>query len=121
MPRIAFNAKNTGSTAADHYHAPEKIPVSAQLSAVLLGSWINALLLAVPVGFAVFYGGVGGGPWLVFVINFIAIIPLAAILSDTTKRLAIRVDQTLGCLLNASFGYVHPLHNVYMYICKASH
>jgi Ca2+:H+ antiporter len=86
----------------------KKIPVGAQIRAVLLGSWINVLLLAVPVGFAVFYGKIGGGPWPVFAINFIAIIPLAAMLSYATEELALRVGETLGGLLNASFGFVTP-------------
>lgn len=83
-----------------------KIPVGAQFRAVLLGSWINVLLIAVPVGFAVYYGKIGGGPWPVFIVNFIAIIPLAAMLSYATEELALRVGETLGGLLNASFGYV---------------
>jgi Ca2+:H+ antiporter len=94
----------------------KKIPVGAQFRAVLLGSWINILLLAVPVGFAVFYGKVGGGPWPVFIINFIAIIPLAAMLSYATEELALRVGETLGGLLNASFGYVSSDIKVLLYV-----
>jgi len=84
----------------------KKIPVGAQFRAVILGSWINVLLIAVPIGFAFYYGKIGGGPWPVFIINFIAIIPLAAMLSYATEELALRVGETLGGLLNASFGYV---------------
>ena len=42
----------------------------------------------------------------IFVINFIAIIPLAALLSYATEEIALRVGETLGGLLNATFGYV---------------
>jgi Ca2+:H+ antiporter len=83
-----------------------KIPVGHQLHAVLLSSWINVLLLFVPVGFAVFYSK-KVGPVPVFIINFVAIIPLAAMLSYATEELAIRVGETLGGLLNATFGYVY--------------
>ena len=37
-------------------------------------------------------------------VNFLAIIPLAGTLSYATEELAMRVGETLGGLLNASFG-----------------
>lgn len=79
-----------------------KIPIGQQVRFVLFGAWINVLLVFVPVGFAVFYAGLKPVP--VFIINFIAIIPLAAMLSNATEELAIRVGETLGGLLNATFG-----------------
>jgi Ca2+:H+ antiporter len=79
-----------------------KIPVGAQIRFVLFGAWINVLLIMVPVGFAVYYAKLAPVP--VFIINFIAIIPLAAMLSSATEELAIRVGETLGGLLNATFG-----------------
>ncbi|KAJ4346055.1 hypothetical protein N0V95_005730 [Ascochyta clinopodiicola] len=79
-----------------------KIPVGQQFRFVIFGAWINVLLVFVPVGFAVFYAGLGPVP--VFIINFIAIIPLAAMLSNATEELAIRVGETMGGLLNATFG-----------------
>ncbi|KAF2829456.1 vacuolar calcium ion transporter-like protein /H(+) exchanger [Ophiobolus disseminans] len=79
-----------------------KIPVMQQVKFVLFGAWINVLLIMVPVGFAVFYAHLAPVP--VFVVNFIAIIPLAAMLSTATEELAIRVGETLGGLLNATFG-----------------
>jgi Ca2+:H+ antiporter len=41
---------------------------------------------------------------VVFCVNFIAIIPLAALLSYSTEELALYVGEVLGGLLNASFG-----------------
>ena len=79
-----------------------KIPIGAQIRFVLFGAWINVLLIFVPIGFAVNYAHLKPVP--VFIINFIAIIPLAAMLSNATEELAIRVGETLGGLLNASFG-----------------
>jgi Ca2+:H+ antiporter len=78
-----------------------KIPIGDQLRFVFL-SWINIALIAVPIGFAVFYAHLD--PKVIFVVNFIAIIPLAAMLSTATEELAIRVGETLGGLLNATFG-----------------
>ncbi|KAH7395155.1 Sodium/calcium exchanger protein-domain-containing protein [Phaeosphaeria sp. MPI-PUGE-AT-0046c] len=80
----------------------KKIPVGAQIRYVLFGAWINVLLIMVPVGFAVYYARLAPVP--VFIINFVAIIPLAAMLSNATEELAIRVGETLGGLLNATFG-----------------
>lgn len=81
-----------------------KIPVGAQIKFVVFGAWINVLLIMVPIGFVVNYLHIGDIP--VFVINFFAIIPLAAMLSSATEELALRVGETMGGLLNATFGYV---------------
>ena len=48
----------------------------------------------------------GVDPIIVFVVNFIAIIPLAAMLSFATEEIAIRTGETIGGLLNATFGSV---------------
>lgn len=80
-----------------------KIPVVQQFRAALFGSWINILLVFVPIGFALYYSH-KVGPVPVFIVNFIAIIPLAAVLSYATEELAIRVGETFGGLLNATFG-----------------
>jgi Ca2+:H+ antiporter len=82
-----------------------KIPVGQQFKAALFGQWINILLIFVPVGFAVYYAHIDK-PVAVFIINFIAIIPLAATLSYATEELALRVGETFGGLLNATFGCV---------------
>ncbi|CAI7595964.1 unnamed protein product [Penicillium crustosum] len=75
---------------------------ASQLKATILNSWINVLLIAAPVGIALY--AVGANPIAVFVVNFIAIIPLAAMLSFATEEVAIRTSETIGGLLNASFG-----------------
>ncbi|EXJ55377.1 Ca2+:H+ antiporter [Cladophialophora yegresii CBS 114405] len=79
-----------------------KFTVWSQIRATLFNSWINVLLIASPVGIAVYYAGVN--PVAVFVINFIAIIPLAAMLSYATEEIALRTGEVIGGLLNASFG-----------------
>jgi Ca2+:H+ antiporter len=78
--------------------------VGSQLQATIFNSWINVLLLAAPVGIAIHFVNIN--PMAVFVVNFIAIIPLAALLSYATEEIAIRVGETLGGLLNATFGFV---------------
>ncbi|KAK5141787.1 hypothetical protein LTR04_002466, partial [Oleoguttula sp. CCFEE 6159] len=86
----------------DDVKPKQKLTLMGQLRATLLGSWINILLIAVPVGIALHY--TGANPIAVFVVNFIAIIPLAAMLSYATEEIALRVGETLGGLLNATFG-----------------
>lgn len=73
-----------------------------QLQATLFNSWINILLLAVPAGIICNYVGVDGT--IVFIVNFIAIVPLAGLLSFATEEIALHVGESLGGLLNASFG-----------------
>ncbi|RVX67616.1 hypothetical protein B0A52_08145 [Exophiala mesophila] len=80
----------------------KKFTAWGQIHATLFNSWINVLLIASPVGIAVHYAGVN--EVAVFVINFIAIIPLAAMLSYATEEIALRTGEVLGGLLNASFG-----------------
>lgn len=70
---------------------------------VLLHSWINVLLIFVPVGIAVAVVP-GMNAAVVFAMNAVAIIPLAGLLSHATESVAHRLGDTLGALLNVSFG-----------------
>jgi Ca2+:H+ antiporter len=81
-----------------------KIPFMQQVRTILFPRWItiNWLLLAVPVGIALH--AVKATALAIFIVNFIAIIPLAGILSFATEEIAMRVGEVLGGLLNASFG-----------------
>ena len=74
------------------------------LSHMIWGSYINILLIAIPVG--IFSGFTGASPTLVFWSNFLALLPLALILGEITEDLAVRFGDTIGGLLNASFGNV---------------
>lgn len=68
-----------------------------------LGSnYINVLLVFVPLG--IIAGAIGWNPTAVFVLNFLAIIPLASLLSFATEELSTKLGETLGGLLNATFG-----------------
>ncbi|KAG7105708.1 Vacuolar calcium ion transporter like protein [Verticillium longisporum] len=46
----------------------------------------------------------GWGATAVFTINFFAIIPLAAVLSYATEQISMKLGESLGGLLNATFG-----------------
>ncbi|RPB21568.1 calcium/proton exchanger family protein [Terfezia boudieri ATCC MYA-4762] len=65
-------------------------------------NYCNILLPIVPV--ALVFGFLDVNPVAIFVLNFLAIVPLASVLSDATEELAEHVGHTLGGLLNATFG-----------------
>lgn len=65
-------------------------------------SWVNVLLVAVPAGIAAEAAGLS--PAAIFAINAVAIVPLAGMLSHATESVASRLGDTLGALLNVSFG-----------------
>jgi Ca2+:H+ antiporter len=56
----------------------------------------------VPVGIVA--GKLDWNPIAVFTINFIAIIPLAAVISFATEEISLKLSETMGGLLNATFG-----------------
>ena len=68
----------------------------------LSSNYVNVLLVFVPLG--IISGAVGWSPTATFILNFLAIIPLASLLSFATEELAVKLGQTLGGLLNATFG-----------------
>jgi Ca2+:H+ antiporter len=70
--------------------------------ATLTSNYVNVFLIFVPIG--ILAGILGWNPTAVFVLNFIAIIPLAALLSFATEELSAKLGQTLGGLMNATFG-----------------
>lgn len=80
----------------------QKFTFVGQLRATLFNSWLNVLFIFIPVGIAVHFVKVS--PVIIFVMNFIAIVPLAAMLSYATEEIALRTGETIGGLLNASFG-----------------
>ena len=69
---------------------------------ILLGSWLNVLLVFVPVGIAVDLAGVD--KTIVFAMNAIAIVPLAGLLSYATEQIASDLGDTIGALMNVTFG-----------------
>jgi Ca2+:H+ antiporter len=81
----------------------KKFTVGGQIKATLFNSWINVLLIASPIGIILHFV-LKDQPIAIFVINFIAIIPLAALLSYATEEIALRTGEVIGGLLNASFG-----------------
>ncbi|KAL9125269.1 MAG: hypothetical protein Q9217_005505 [Psora testacea] len=69
---------------------------------VLFASWLNVLLVFVPVAIAVQAAGVDKN--IVFAMNAIAIVPLAGLLSYATESVAAEMGDTIGALMNVTFG-----------------
>lgn len=70
--------------------------------ATLLSNYVHVLLVFVPLGMVA--GALKWSPSTVFTLNFFAIMPLASLLSFATEELAAVMGQTLGGLMNATFG-----------------
>jgi len=63
---------------------------------------LNWLLIAVPI--TAYFSLVAHDPGLSFVFSMIAIMPLAFLMGHATEEIALRTSQSLGGLLNATFG-----------------
>ncbi|EFJ39789.1 hypothetical protein VOLCADRAFT_108492 [Volvox carteri f. nagariensis] len=70
----------------------------------ILSNWANVLLVTVPLGLIA--GALNWTAEYVFVLNFLALIPLALILGDVTEDLALRYGSVIGGLINATFGNI---------------
>lgn len=68
----------------------------------LVRDYVNVLLVFVPLG--IISGALHWDSTVVFSLNFLAIIPLASLLSFATEELAATMGQALGGLMNATFG-----------------
>ncbi|KJZ71311.1 hypothetical protein HIM_09321 [Hirsutella minnesotensis 3608] len=88
-------------------HASQQEPmlrgsIVGPLCDILCSSWLNALLIFVPIGVASQLLGLS--PLIVFISNAAAIVPLSALLTDATERVAAHAGDTIGALLNISLG-----------------
>ncbi|KAN0086946.1 Sodium/calcium exchanger domain containing protein [Elaphomyces granulatus] len=75
---------------------------SHAVKATLFSSWLNLFLGLVPLGIVA--GSLGWNSATVFILNFLAIFPLAGLLSFATEQLSASVGPTIGGLINATFG-----------------
>lgn len=109
---------NGNAAAASHAHSDDHIVIWGENDAswvtrtpkavahltwlTLASNYVNVLIVFVPLGIVA--GALGWNPTAVFILNFLAIVPLAALLSFVTEELSAKLGQTLGGLLNATFG-----------------
>lgn len=90
------------STQLPEFSCRSSVTVLSKSRQLLFSSYIHVLLLFVPLGILSHFAAWPAA--VVFVFNFFAIIPLASLLSYATEELAEHVGETVGGLINASFG-----------------
>lgn len=81
---------------------PPPLTMRASFTYVLLCSKLNVLLVALP--FAVAAKPLGLPEVCTFVLNFVAIVPLAQLLGVATEEVALYSSEMVGGLLNATLG-----------------
>lgn len=72
------------------------------MKSVIFTNPLNLLLPIVPVALAC--GSLQVGATTVFILNFLAIVPLSGLLGFATEEIAARLGQVAGGLVNATFG-----------------
>lgn len=80
----------------------EKLSTKEALLDIVFGKYVSLLLLVTP--FTCIANYQGWSPQWVFWLNFAVMVPLASILGDFTEELALHTNQTIGGLINATFG-----------------
>lgn len=102
LRQVLFDRRHTPGQDSDKLAIRWAANVWNVFKATLLSSPVNILLIFVPIGLIA--GKKEWDPTTVFTLNFLAIIPLAAVLSFATEEISKRLGDTLGGLLNATFG-----------------
>ena len=105
-PPSPQNGRREESPAIDSADVEEKPNIAVQFykvcKRILFSTWLNVLLVFVPIGIAVKFAGVSGS--IVFAMNAVAIVPLAGLLSHATESVASDMGDTIGSLMNVTFG-----------------
>ncbi|KAG0648940.1 calcium ion transporter [Hyphodiscus hymeniophilus] len=99
---LFLNKKHTPGMESENKFVKVNAHIFNITKVTLLSNYVNVLLVFVPLGII---AGVGHwNPTVVFILNFFAIVPLAAVLSFATEEISVKLGQTMGGLLNATFG-----------------
>ncbi|EWC46419.1 hypothetical protein DRE_04362 [Drechslerella stenobrocha 248] len=109
---VHFSARESSSNPQNHGEPPDN-PHEGEKPGVLkrfyktflqilFHSWVNILLVFVPIGIAVDLAHFH--PTIIFAMNCIALVPLAGLLSYATESVAHRLGDTIGALMNVTFG-----------------
>ncbi|KAJ2077695.1 hypothetical protein H4R24_004977 [Coemansia sp. RSA 988] len=102
------NSNNSGSCNEGHKDTMEESPtVLVSLQNAVYASWFNILLVFVPIGYLAHYL-----EWpvvSVFILNYLAIIPLSALMGFVIEEVSLRLGTTWGGVVNAVFGNIVEL------------
>lgn len=107
LGNLAHIPTNDGSDRTPLYKDPRwwvRIPANTLYLTwrTLASNYVNVFLVFVPIGIVL--GALNIDPTAIFIVNFLAIIPLASLLSFATEELSVKLGETIGGLLNATFG-----------------
>lgn len=80
---------------------------SAAMGYMILEPYINGLLICVPLGISSYWAAAPS--IVVFTVNALAIVPLSALLTDATERIALEAGDAVGAFLNISLGNIGEL------------
>jgi Ca2+:H+ antiporter len=97
-PQNATDTPVNLQTSANHTIQKGRFTLKSQIRQMRFGIWINQH----PAGIVIWALEVPGPA--VFIVNFIAIIPLAAMLSYATEQIALCIGDVIGQLINSTFG-----------------
>jgi len=97
----AYNLQTPPTSTGLHYSSSTS-NIRKSFKIILTCSWINYLLIFIPFGYLAHIFK-WGDTW-VFTLNFLAILPLSKLYDFATVDVSLRVGQSIGCLLNATFG-----------------
>ncbi|PIA17419.1 calcium/proton exchanger [Coemansia reversa NRRL 1564] len=101
------NGENLNSNDTNKDSTEESPTVLVSLQNAICASWFNLLLVFVPMGYLAYYL-----EWpvvAVFVLNYLAIIPLSALMGFATEEVSLRLGTTWGGVVNAVFGNIVEL------------
>ncbi|KAL8284237.1 hypothetical protein RQP46_004986 [Phenoliferia psychrophenolica] len=102
--RSALLPATSGAAQHSYHDDIEAAPPTAleSVKALIFSGYLNLLLVAVPLSFVSHYAK--WGSTADFIISFVAIVPLASLLGDATEQCSLKLGQTVGGLMNATFG-----------------
>lgn len=103
QPDVFYQSSDCRMSPADQgMFESHKATTSQVLKNIIFGKTVSVLLLLMPVALWANHRG-WSATWK-FWLNFAVLVPLATILSDFTEEVAAHTNQTLGGLINATFG-----------------
>jgi Ca2+:H+ antiporter len=79
-----------------------RVGILATVRAIALYSWLNILLVSVPLAIASYLARLNH--IVIFTANVIAVIPLSGLLTFATENIARDSGDVLGALVNVTFG-----------------
>ena len=115
---LLYNSEGRPYYEDDRAYVKYPADVAHKIWLILSNNYVNVALVFVPLGIVA--GLVGWDPTTIFILNFLAIIPLASLLSFATEQLAVPMGQTLGGLMNATFGNAVELIVCFLHLASLS-